>query len=43
MNGKKIEVAIKRIISGQVVKNINAIANPQSLENYKNRKELQNY
>ena len=37
INGKKVEVAIKKIIHGQEVKNKEALANPESLEYFKNR------
>ena len=40
LNGKKVEVAVKRIIHGQEVKNKDALANPDSLDNFKNRREL---
>ncbi|CAG2112176.1 unnamed protein product, partial [Medioppia subpectinata] len=43
INGKKIEVAVKMIIAGKEVTNKNAIANPESLEYFKNREELRNY
>ncbi len=37
INGKKIEMAIKKIIHGEEVKNKDALANPESLEYFKNR------
>jgi acetoacetyl-CoA synthetase len=40
LNGKKVEIAVKKIIHGQEVKNKDALANPESLDNFKNRKEL---
>lgn len=40
LNGKKVEVAVKKIIHGQEVKNKDALANPESLENFRDRKEL---
>ncbi|MCF8227727.1 MAG: acetoacetate--CoA ligase [Bacteroidales bacterium] len=40
LNGKKVEVAVKKIIHGQDVKNKDALANPESLENFMDRKEL---
>jgi acetoacetyl-CoA synthetase len=40
LNGKKVEVAVKKIIHGQEVKNRDALANPESLENFMDRKEL---
>ncbi len=37
INGKKVEVAVKKIAHGQEVKNKDALANPESLEYFKNR------
>ena len=37
INGKKVEVAVKKIIHGLEVKNKDALANPESLENFRNR------
>ena len=34
--GKKVEVAVKQILHGEEVKNKSALANPDSLEFYKN-------
>ena len=36
INGKKVEIAVKKIIHGQEVKNRDALANPESLEYFKN-------
>lgn len=36
INGKKVEVAVKKILQGKKVKNQSALANPESLELYKN-------
>jgi len=36
INGKKVEVAVKKIIGGKEVRNQSALANPESLELYKN-------
>jgi len=36
VNGKKVEVAIKRILVGEEVRNKGALANPESLELYRN-------
>ncbi|HSW35055.1 MAG TPA: acetoacetate--CoA ligase [Candidatus Limnocylindrales bacterium] len=41
INLKKVEIAINKIIHGQEVQNREALANPQSLELYKNLPELQ--
>lgn len=37
INGKKVEVAVKKIAHGQEVKNKDALANPESLEYFKDR------
>jgi acetoacetyl-CoA synthetase len=42
VNGKKVELAVRNIIHGKPVQNIDALANPDALELYKNLKELQN-
>ena len=39
-NGKIVELAVKNIIEGNVIKNKEALANPEVLEQYKNIKEL---
>ncbi len=36
INGKKVEIAVKKIIGGQEVQNRSALANPESLDLYKN-------
>lgn len=36
VNGKKVELAVKNIMEGKAVKNSNALANPECLEEYKN-------
>ncbi len=41
INGKKIEIAVKKIIHGEEVKNKDALANPQSLDYFRCRKELE--
>ncbi len=40
INGKKIEIAVKKIIHGEEVKNKDALANPESLNYYKDHTEL---
>ena len=40
INGKKVEIAIRKIIDGQPVGNKDALANPGSLDLYKNIPEL---
>ena len=39
-NGKIVELAVKNTIEGNVIKNKEALANPEVLEQYKNLKEL---
>ena len=39
-NGKLVELAVKQTIEGGVIKNLEALANPDSLEQFKNIKEL---
>ena len=41
-NGKIVELAVKNIIEGNKIKNIQALANPETLNEYKNLKELKN-
>jgi acetoacetyl-CoA synthetase len=41
INMKKVELAVKKVIHNELVLNIDALANPQSLELYRNLKELQ--
>ena len=36
INGKKVEVAVKKILVGEEVRNKNALANPECLELYRN-------
>ncbi|GAB6030254.1 hypothetical protein CHUAL_005930 [Chamberlinius hualienensis] len=43
INGKKVEVAVRDVIAGRSVANKGALANPQSLDLYKNLEELDNY
>ncbi len=40
INGKKVEIAVKKTIHGEEVKNKDALANPESLNYYKDRTEL---
>ena len=39
-NGKLVELAVKQSIEGEKIKNLEALANPDSLEQFKNIKEL---
>ena len=41
VNGKKVEVAVKKILAGQPVKNQGALANPECLELFKKIPEIQ--
>jgi len=41
INGKKVELAVKKIIAGEEVSKRDALANPDSLDLYKNLVELQ--
>lgn len=40
LNGKIVEIAVREIIHNNPVKNLSAIANPESLENFRNLEEL---
>lgn len=40
INGKKVEIAVKKIICGKDVSNRDALTNPKSLDYYKDLKEL---
>lgn len=42
INGKKVEIAVKKIINGKNVSNRDALANPESLDYYKDIPELEN-
>ena len=39
-NGKLVELAVKQSVEGQEIKNLEALANPDSLKQFKNIKEL---
>jgi len=39
-NGKLVELAVKQTLEGSVIKNLEALANPDSLKQFKNIKEL---
>ncbi|WP_028387969.1 acetoacetate--CoA ligase [Legionella fairfieldensis] len=41
ISGKIVEVAVRRIVHGQSINNLGSLANPDSLNEFKNRKELQ--
>ena len=40
-SGKIVEIAVRDVVHGRPVKNLEALANPQALEEYRNRAELQ--
>jgi len=42
INGKKVEIAVKKIISGKDVSNRDALANPNSLDYFKDLEDLKN-
>ncbi len=39
-SGKIVELAVRNVVHGQPVKNLEALANPEALEYFRNRKEL---
>ena len=39
-SGKIVELAVRNVVQGQPVKNLEALANPEALEFYRNRTEL---
>ena len=39
-SGKIVELAVRDVVHGRPVKNVEALANPEALENYRNRPEL---
>lgn len=39
-SGKVVELAVRNVVHGRAVKNINALANPEALKNFANRPEL---
>jgi acetoacetyl-CoA synthetase len=42
ISGKIVELAVQSVVMGKVVKNIDALANPEALKEFKDRSELQN-
>jgi acetoacetyl-CoA synthetase len=42
ISGKVVELAVRNVVHGQNVKNTDALANPEALEQYRDRPELQN-
>ncbi|MDP2794014.1 MAG: acetoacetate--CoA ligase [Sulfurisoma sp.] len=41
-SGKIVELAVRNIVDGQPVKNVEALANPEALEQFRDRPELEN-
>jgi acetoacetyl-CoA synthetase len=41
-SGKIVELAVRNIVHGRPVKNVEALANPEALEHYRDRAELRN-
>jgi acetoacetyl-CoA synthetase len=39
-SGKIVELAVRNIVHGRPVKNVEALANPEALEHYRDRAEL---
>ncbi|NJD33888.1 MAG: acetoacetate--CoA ligase [Betaproteobacteria bacterium] len=39
-SGKIVELAVRNVVHGNPVKNVEALANPEALEHFRNRKEL---
>ncbi len=40
ISGKIVEIAVRQVVHGKKVNNLNSLANPESLEYFRNRKEL---
>jgi acetoacetyl-CoA synthetase len=40
-SGKIVELAVREVVHGRPVKNLEALANPEALEQFRNRDELQ--
>ena len=41
ISGKIVEIAVRQVVHGQPVNNLQSLANPQALDYFKNRKELE--
>ncbi|MNP86285.1 acetoacetyl-CoA synthetase [compost metagenome] len=41
ISGKIVELAVRNVVHGQKVKNTDALANPEALEQFRDRPELQ--
>jgi acetoacetyl-CoA synthetase len=40
-SGKIVELAVRDVVHSRTVKNLEALANPEALEHFRNRTELQ--
>jgi acetoacetyl-CoA synthetase len=40
ISGKVVELAVRNVVHGEPVKNTDALANPEALEQFRNRPEL---
>ena len=40
ISGKKVELAVRKVLHNQEVKNRDALANPEALEHYRNLRQL---
>jgi acetoacetyl-CoA synthetase len=40
-SGKIVELAVRNVVHGRAVKNLEALANPEALDYYRDRSELQ--
>ncbi|WP_247269746.1 acetoacetate--CoA ligase, partial [Pseudomonas sp. YL2] len=43
ISGKVVELAVRNVVHGEVVKNTDALANPEALEQFRNRPELSDW
>jgi acetoacetyl-CoA synthetase len=41
-SGKIVELAVRHVVHGRAVKNVEALANPEALEHFRDRAELAN-
>ena len=42
ISGKVVELAVRSVVHGEAVKNVDALANPAALDNFRNLPELSN-
>ncbi|MGH8408108.1 MAG: AMP-binding enzyme, partial [Pseudomonas sp.] len=40
ISGKNVELAVRNVVHGEAVKNTDALANPEALEQFRDRREL---